>query len=71
MRRIVLPPDGNHVPASHNPGKSRITSRLPFDRLLEARHMNSLGGRQDYADGFGTTKDPERRPRAAVVRFPR
>ncbi len=49
----------------------RITSRLPLDRLYQVGAINTTAWKRVHTDGFGTTRDPERRPKAAVVPFRR
>ncbi len=54
-----------------SPGSRRIKSRsrLPLNRLIEARGMNSEAGKPFYAAGFGDATPPDPRPRCPVVMF--
>jgi hypothetical protein len=69
MRRTITRTDEGQGPVQQIARRRR----LPLNRLLEARELNTLGStfRDHFKAGFGDLAPPDRRRRCAVVQFER
>jgi hypothetical protein len=68
QRTITHSSDASQATGQNASRRRRLLSNAQLDAAVV---MNTAPGRARYMAGFGDVTPPDRRPKAAVVRFPR